>query len=356
MSHAARRTATEMQLVNGSTGDPLLFVDYPGRDDALLFDAGENGNLSAGRLTDLAAVFLSHHHVDHLVGFDRIVRANLDRDKDLHVVGPEGTIDRISARVRTYDYPFFPFQKLRLHLTEVRADQLRSAVLEWGEKLPEPIVTERAISPKDHTPTVFENGVLRVEAARVDHTAPCLAFAIVETPGFHVDGQALREGPLRPGAWVSRAMEMLREGQAEETPVEIDGGLFPLGRLRDRYFHKSRGARIAYVVDTLWSETSRPTLLELCRRATRLYCDSFYAQADLKKAKTHKHMTATQAAELARDAHVEELTLIHFSNRYVGRYHDLVAEAAAIYPNVSAELNDSASQPAPNPGRRRRRG
>lgn len=355
MPHASRRTATEMQLVNGSTGDPLVFVDYPGRDDALLFDAGENGNLSLGRLADLAGVFLSHHHVDHLVGFDRILRANLDRDKDLHVVGPEGTIDRITARVRTYDYPFFPFQKLRLHLTEVRAAELRSAVLEWGAKLPEPAISTRAIDPRNLTPTVFENGVLRVEAARVDHTAPCLAFAIVETPGFHVDGQALREGPLRPGAWVTQALEMLRTGQGEETPVEIDGGLFPLGRLRDRYFRKTRGARIAYVVDTLWSETSRPALLELCRRASRLYCDSFYAHADLKKARTHKHMTATQAAELAREAHVEQLTLIHFSNRYFGRYLDLVTEAAAIFPNTSAELDETASQAAPRSDKRRRR-
>jgi ribonuclease Z len=86
-----------------------------------------------------------------------------------------------------------------------------------------------------------------------------------------------------------------------------------------------------------------------------LYCDSFYAQADLKKARAHKHMTATQAAELAREAHAEHLTLIHFSNRYAGRYPDLVAEAAAIFPDVSAELDQGASQAVPSPARRRRR-
>ena len=32
------RTISEIRLVNGSTGDPSLFVDYPGRDDAILFD------------------------------------------------------------------------------------------------------------------------------------------------------------------------------------------------------------------------------------------------------------------------------------------------------------------------------
>lgn len=344
MSDTRRRTTTEIQLVNGSTGDPLLFVDYPGRDDAILFDAGENGNLSASRLADLAAVFITHHHVDHLVGFDRILRANLDRDKDLHVIGPQGTINRMVARVFTYEYPFFPFQKLRLHVTELLDDHTRTAVLDWGQKLAISESSERLIDPDDFTPTVFSNGLLHVEATRTDHTVPSLAFAIVEEPGYHVDGPKLREGPLRGGPWVSMVLGMLRDGEDEATPIEIEGGVFPLGTLRDRYFHKQRGGRIAYVVDTLMDELSRPGLLRLCRKANRLYCDSFYAHADLKNARKHKHMTATQAAELARDAKVDHLTLIHFSNRYAGRYGDLVREAAAIFPEVTAELDDPSNR------------
>jgi hypothetical protein len=37
----AARTFSEIRLINRSIGDPLLFIDYPGKDDALLFDAGE---------------------------------------------------------------------------------------------------------------------------------------------------------------------------------------------------------------------------------------------------------------------------------------------------------------------------
>ena len=347
-----RRTATEVQLVNGSTGDPLLFVDYPGRDDALLFDAGENARLTPDRLADLAAVFLTHHHVDHLVGFDRVLRANLDRDKDLRVVGPPGTIDRIEARARTYEYPFFPFQKLRLHLTELHPDRLRTAVLDWGAGLPEPEVAEEPIDPDDLTPTVFRTPLLRVIAARLDHTVPCLGFAIVEEAGYHVDGDLLRAGPLRPGPWVSEALGMLRDGAPEEAPVEIDGGLFPLARLRDRYFRKGRGGRTAYVVDTLWSDASRPALLRLARRANHLYCDCFYAHADHKKAMTHKHMTARQAAEFALEARVDRLTLVHFSNRYAGRYDRLVTEALERFPGATAEFVDDAPEPPVTRARR----
>src|SRR4051812_27426129 len=104
------RTFSEIRLVNGSTGDPALYVDYPGKDNALLFDAGENGNLDPQRLADLDAVFLTHHHVDHFIGFDRIVRANLDCDKTLDVYGPPGTIRKIYDRIKSYEYQYFPFQ------------------------------------------------------------------------------------------------------------------------------------------------------------------------------------------------------------------------------------------------------
>ena len=69
----AARCFSTLRLVNGSTGDPVLYVDSPGKDNALLFDAGDNAALSMQELGDLDAVFITHHHVDHFIGLDRIV-------------------------------------------------------------------------------------------------------------------------------------------------------------------------------------------------------------------------------------------------------------------------------------------
>ena len=113
-----------------------------------------------------------------------------------------------------------------------------------------------------------------------------------------------------------------------------------LGTLADRYFTTTKGARLAYVTDTAWSEASRPVLLKLAHRARRLYCDSYYAAAQLRQAETYRHMTAIQAADLAVAARVEELVLIHFAPRYRGRYQELIEEARAIFPRTSAELSD----------------
>src|SRR6478736_1655578 len=117
------RAFREIWLVNGSTGDPSLFVDDPGRNNALLIDCGENAALGDDRLGDLETVFLTHHHIDHFIGFDRILRANLDRDKALHIYGPEGTIRKVYRRIKSYEFPFFPFQKLVLEVVEVSDDR-----------------------------------------------------------------------------------------------------------------------------------------------------------------------------------------------------------------------------------------
>ena len=79
-------------------------------------------------------------------------------------------------------------------------------------------------------------------------------------------------------------------------------------------------------------------LLKLANRAQRLYCDSYYAHAQVKRAAQFRHMTATHAAEFAQLAKVNQLVLMHFAPRYAGEYAKLIEEAAAIFPRVAADL------------------
>jgi ribonuclease Z len=328
------------RLVNGSTGDPSLLVDYPGRDDAFLFDAGENCALDAKTLGDLHAVFLSHHHVDHFVGFDRIIRANLDRDKALSVYGPKGTIQKVYARIKSYDYPFFPFQKVVIEVHEILPGMIRTAVLECSRKFPKPDIKEVDWSGN----VIHAAGDVTVEAVHVDHTTPCLSFALVQKGGIYPDPDRLARGPLQKGNWIGDALAQLRAGKSAAAKLKVDGTTYSLAELRAKYFITSPAARITYVTDTAWSDAVRPALLRLARGATRLYCDSFYAHEQLANAEQHRHMTALQAAEFARDAEVEQLVLIHFASRYEGRYQMLVDEARTIFPGASAEIPLSASK------------
>ena len=331
----AVREFSTLRLVNGSAGDPVLYLDYPGGDNALLFDCGDNDRLTLGQLGDLEAAFITHHHIDHFVGFDRLLRANLDRDKTLHVFGPQRTIERIFARIHSYEHAFFPFQKLTLAVHELLPKVRRTAHFECRTRFAPAEVIEEPWKGR----VCYETEHLQVEALAVDHTVPCLAYALVERKGYHLDPEKVAAGMLEPGPWVAEALKLLRDGADPGTALAIRGGTYPLRQLAEQYFTESAGARVAFVTDTFFSEDLRPQLAKLAKGAWRLYCDSFYARSEAANAAKHRHMMAHQAAELAKAAKVERLVLTHFAARYAGHYDKLVAEAAAVFPRTTAELD-----------------
>jgi len=65
------RAFSEVRLVNGSTGDPALFIDYPGTGDALLFDAG----YQLGILSNVDDDLLTWTRRHFLARFDILVTA-----------------------------------------------------------------------------------------------------------------------------------------------------------------------------------------------------------------------------------------------------------------------------------------
>ena len=133
--------------------------------------------------------------------------------------------------------------------------------------------------------------------------------------------------------------ELTRRGQ-----VEVDGQVVHLEEVSE----VKHGQSMAFVMDT------RPCdgALALARGADLLVCESTYLEEHAREAHDHFHMTARQAAELAREAGVHQLVLTHFSQRYP-RVEPFVEQASAVFPNVVA-AKDGMHVPLPKrekPGR-----
>jgi ribonuclease Z len=88
------------------------------------------------------------------------------------------------------------------------------------------------------------------------------------------------------------------------------------------------GARLVYIGDA-----SRVDDLVLeARGADALVVEATYLSADAELAEEFAHLTAAQAATLARDAAVKTLYINHVSRRYSGG--EVLDEAQAIFPNT----------------------
>jgi len=89
------------------------------------------------------------------------------------------------------------------------------------------------------------------------------------------------------------------------------------------------GTKLVYVGDTGRIDN----LIEPAREADALIIEATYLQEDAAMADQFSHLTAGQAAQLARAANVGQLYLTHLSRRY--REQDILAEAQAIFPNTT---------------------
>jgi len=89
-----------------------------------------------------------------------------------------------------------------------------------------------------------------------------------------------------------------------------------------------RGVKFVHIGDAGATEN----LVEPCRGADALVIEATYTSDEADLATRFGHLTATQAAELAAEAEVQNLFLVHISRRHDAR--DLLREARAIFPNT----------------------
>ena len=88
------------------------------------------------------------------------------------------------------------------------------------------------------------------------------------------------------------------------------------------------GAKLVFVGDAGRTHN----LVEVAQEADALVIEATYIQADAEMAQKFGHLTAAQAAKLARKAKVSKLYLTHLSRRY--REQEVLEEAQAIFPET----------------------
>src|SRR5215217_2969029 len=115
-------------LINDVFGDPGVYVDIRWSKRALLFDLGHNDALGPTRLLRATDIFISHTHMDHFIGFDRVLRIALGRGKTLRLYGPPGLIGNVAGKLRGYTWNLVDGYPLTIEAHEFRGPESRTAV------------------------------------------------------------------------------------------------------------------------------------------------------------------------------------------------------------------------------------
>ncbi|MFW6081657.1 MAG: ribonuclease Z [Desulfosalsimonas sp.] len=321
------------RLVNKPTGDPALFVPFFYEKRALIFDAGEIYSLSPRDILKISHVFVTHTHMDHFIGFDRILRISLGREKTLLAFGPQGFIDRVSSKLGAYTWNLVHNYEapLSLQVTEILPDRLVSCRFDCRNRF-EPSQPEYAPFA---APLLYRENGFCVEAAILDHDTACIGYALKERLSINIRKDAIEEMGLKPGPWLYELKQALYADHDRDDWFEIPASFsrknasesYKIGELSDRLAIVTRGRKIAYVADAAFTEENRNLITGLARNADHLFIEAAFMKKDSVLAGRKKHLTAAQAGFLAAEAGVKRFTLFHFSPRYSGFYDELEKEA-----------------------------
>src|SRR5262249_15267203 len=145
----------------------------------------------------------------------------------------------------------------------------------------------------------FRLGTARLVARQLDHAIDCLGYRLQEADGRRMLPEKLAAVGVRGPAVGKLQREGVIEANGRVIRVEEGSELRP-------------GQSLAVVLDT----RPCPAAYDLAREADLLVCEATYLESEAQEAHDHYHMTARQAAEIARASGVRRLALTHFSQRY----------------------------------------
>ncbi|MGO9008013.1 MAG: ribonuclease Z [Beijerinckiaceae bacterium] len=338
-------------LVNGRFGDPVLFLETLFEKRAILFDLGDISALPPRKIQRIEQVFVSHTHIDHFVGFDRLLRILVGREKTMCLYGPPGFIQHVHHKLQAYQWNLVDRYvcELIFVVTEIDAScETRTARF----RLKTAFACEEVGHGCVESAIVYSEPTFQVSTAVLDHRIPCLAYAIKEAEHVNIWKNRLAAMELPVGPWLHELKRAVIEQRADDHLIHIGGPsqsnpsrVMPLGALRE-VLTVTPGQKIVYVTDAADTPANRDAIVRFALDADVLFIEAKFSEADAALAAERAHLTTTAAGHIARAARVRHVEPFHFSLRYEGLQDEMLAEVTAAFAEKDvAKRRDDALAP-----------
>lgn len=246
--------------------------------DLYLFDCGEGTQIpmkkSGWGYKRIRSIFISHTHADHVTGLIGVLMliAQTDRDDTLYIYGPPRIKDYVDSLSILEPHIGFPIE-----VHEICEDRI-----------------------------IIDENDYFVTAKFLSHSRPCVGYSFTEKERqgeFLVDRAQELNIPCGP-LWgrLQDGNSITLSNNKVITPDMVLG-------------EKRKGRKFSFVTDTRPCDNAEA----LAEDADIFACESMYLDEDMEQAVLKKHMTVSEASNIALKANVKKMVLIHISPRYINR-------------------------------------
>tara|TARA_Y100000310_G_C20614062_1_gene779627 strand:+ start:157 stop:1050 length:894 start_codon:yes stop_codon:yes gene_type:complete len=258
------------------------------KNENLLFDCGEGTQrqfrIAKQSLSKITRLLITHWHGDHILGIPGLLQT-LQLSKSPHtleVYGPKKTKQFMNNLIK-----LFAIKNLKIKVKELSGG------------------------------LVFETKDFFVQALPMKHKSPCLAYSFIEKQRLRVDKRKISKYKI-PGKLIGKL--------ASGKNIKHKGKTIKSSQVT----YKEPGKKITIIMDTLIN----PNTYKIAKNSDLLISEATYSESEASLAHEYKHLTASQAARIAKKAKVKKLILTHLSQRYEHKDIPIFNEARKIFKNT----------------------
>jgi len=265
-----------------------IWLSY--KDENILIDCGEGtqrqiriSNLNPCKITRL---LLTHLHGDHVFGIPGLIHTlSLNNyTKTLYIYGPQGTKNFIKKILEL----FTEKEKIKTEIKEVNGKFL-------------------------------ETEDFKISAIRLEHNTPCNGYIFEEKNKIRINKEKLKKLKIPNTPEIKK----LLKGK----DIKINNITLKAKELT----YLQKGKKISFIFDT----KACPNSIKLAKNSDLTIAEATFSFKENKDlAKKYFHLTAEEAARIAKKGKSKKLILIHLSQRYEYKEDLILKEAKKIFPNT----------------------
>lgn len=285
--------------------DISLLINIDNHPWNYICDCGQASGFSVKEYQNTKAIFISHTHFDHFLGWDQIMRHQMDSKQKVIICGPLNIAKQVQSKLRAYTWNLISEDAITYEIREIVSEDL----IKVYSMVPNnwELIEEKTISSK----VVYQEDNFTVRYAILDHKTPCIAYRFDEVDSLKIN---IEKSPYPGGPWVKNLKEAFEQNNPD-TEIEIKEEKI---RAKDLFhlIEKKVGHSLGVIMDHAADESNHQKISDLFSACDIVYMESFFMAADKELAMQHFHSYTIPSGSILKKIGVKEAVPMHFSRKY----------------------------------------